>query len=124
MPQFTESKINAVWNSARTIQGKNKDRFRLDIAGAIIERSKYGFATKFGWEVDHIYPVSKGGTNIIDNLQALQHDNNRSKGNDFPRFNIVLESNYYLTDNIYVNKISKIPLDKVRELRLLYRVLV
>lgn len=38
-------------------------------------------------ELDHILPVSMGGTNLIDNLQVLHKEVNRMKGNmDNARF--------------------------------------
>jgi 5-methylcytosine-specific restriction endonuclease McrA len=45
----------------------------------------YGITdSKHGWEVDHIIPVSKGGTDDLSNLQPLQWDNNRKKGDTYP----------------------------------------
>ena len=34
-----------------------------------------------GYEVDHIYPISKGGLHVISNLQYLTQRENRIKGN-------------------------------------------
>lgn len=34
-----------------------------------------------GYEVDHIYPISKGGWHVLSNLQYLPMSENRSKGN-------------------------------------------
>jgi 5-methylcytosine-specific restriction endonuclease McrA len=49
-----------------------------------MQRSKYGQTTQFGWEIDHTRPVSKGGTDDLANLQPLQWENNRHKGDDYP----------------------------------------
>jgi 5-methylcytosine-specific restriction endonuclease McrA len=40
----------------------------------------YGQQTSFGWEVDHIRAVANGGSDDLDNLQPLQWENNRKKG--------------------------------------------
>jgi 5-methylcytosine-specific restriction endonuclease McrA len=45
---------------------------------------EYGQTSKYGWEIDHIKPVSKGGTDDLSNLQPLQWENNRRKGDNYP----------------------------------------
>jgi hypothetical protein len=84
--QFDEATIQAVWNKARPVLLSNPSARRMDVCGAIIERAKYGNTepTGTGWEIDHIIPVSRGGTDNLSNLQALQWQNNRRKGDNYP----------------------------------------
>lgn len=42
-------------------------------------KPSYGKASPMGWEVDHIKPSAKGGSNDTRNLQALNTSVNRSK---------------------------------------------
>jgi 5-methylcytosine-specific restriction endonuclease McrA len=84
--QFDDATIQAVWNKARLMLGANPSARRMDVCGAVIDRSKYGSTeeTGTGWEVDHIIPVCRGGTDDLSNLQPLQWQNNRRKGDNFP----------------------------------------
>ena len=83
---FDDATVQAVWNKATPIPGTNANVRRKDVCGAIIDRNKYGDTTENGngWEIDHIKPVSRNGTDDLSNLQPLQWQNNRAKGDDYP----------------------------------------
>lgn len=78
---ISNEKINKVWEKATVIPGVNPKVKRKDKCGATMAKSAYGdHNSNFGWDVDHIKPVSKGGTDALSNLQTLHWKNNASKG--------------------------------------------
>jgi 5-methylcytosine-specific restriction endonuclease McrA len=86
---FTNETILAVWNKGQIVSGYDPSLVRKDVCGAWIHWNKYGVTVDYGngWEIDHKKPVAKGGGDEIDNLQPLQWQNNRKKGDDFPASN-------------------------------------
>lgn len=69
MAQFTEEQIETVWCKAIVQSNNNPDVFRQDYAGAWIKRNDYGNRdSEYGWEIDHLKPVEKGGTDEEQNL--------------------------------------------------------
>ena len=58
--------------------------FRKDVCAASMRRGNYGKTERWGWEIDHRMPVSNGGGDDLDNLQPLQWENNRHKGDKWP----------------------------------------
>ncbi|WP_287621133.1 HNH endonuclease [Parabacteroides sp.] len=92
MARFSEQIIDAVWQSSKTEEGYNPDIWRKDFTSAWIRRDLYGMSHEFGWEIDHLKPISKGGTDELSNLQALHWQNNRRKGDDYPKFYTALAS--------------------------------
>jgi len=86
MANFTDDKIKTVWQNAKTVDNFDPNKFRQDVCGAWMAWDNYGKETAIGWEVDHVLPVSKGGTDHTDNLRAMHWQNNRSKADDFPTY--------------------------------------
>jgi hypothetical protein len=75
---FTEEVIEAVWKKARSMG--IYETLRMDAWGWTIVRQDFGNTrSRYGWEIDHIIPVSHGGTDELTNLQPLQWENNRRK---------------------------------------------
>ena len=78
---FNALEIAAVWNKALAIPGQDMSLWRQDPCGAYMYRWHYGKTDSlWGWEIDHMYPVARGGTDSLNNLQALHWKNNRRKG--------------------------------------------
>ena len=94
---FSDSQIKQIWDEKGIIvEGYDKDLYRKDAAGAWIAFSMYGNRDSvLGWEIDHVWPKSKGGGEHPENLRPLNWRNNDSKGDDYPvyRTAIIAEGN-------------------------------
>ena len=77
----SKNQKNKLWDNAKKIRGKNPDLYRQDPQGNTMYKPSYGKTSKMGWELDHIKPESKGGSDATVNLQALKTKTNRKKGN-------------------------------------------
>ena len=74
--------VETVWQTAGKREGLNPSTHRVDASGKIIKRDGYGKYDAAGsWEIDHIKPRSKGGSDHVHNLQALNTHDNRAFGN-------------------------------------------
>ncbi|MBL0210766.1 MAG: HNH endonuclease [Holophagaceae bacterium] len=82
---FGQTTIGVVWAKGRPINGYEPKDWRYDICGKPLKFTDYGNTkSNHGWEVDHIKPVAKDGTDDLDNLQPLQWEINRDKSDTYP----------------------------------------
>ena len=71
----------AVWAKLKIIRGKNPNIWRKDAGNNILHFDDHGkIASPHGWDIDHIIPKAQGGSDEIENLQALHYTLNRACG--------------------------------------------
>ena len=112
--------IKLVWEKGRIVEGFDPALFRKDACGAWIAWDKFGVQDNlYGWEIDHICPKARlearGFTaEAIDdlrNLRPLQHENNASKGDDYPSYTAIVTSegkkNIRKETNLTVNAVTR-----------------
>jgi hypothetical protein len=83
---WSDAEKLAVWQKG-TIDPKvdsSGRMYRQDACGKLICFLKHGQEVSEGWEIDHIEPLSKGGSDHINNLQPLFWETNREKADTFP----------------------------------------
>jgi 5-methylcytosine-specific restriction endonuclease McrA len=81
--KFSAEKKDLVWEKGKVYPGLDKNNYRNDICGDLMKYEDYGCTlSEYGWEIDHIIPVSQLGLDSLSNLQPLQWENNRKKGDN------------------------------------------
>ncbi len=82
MKQPSEDNIWQVWGKARVFGTNDPVLWRMDECGAWIFRSHYGLETEYGWVMDHVRPLPRGGTEDISNLHPVhwRNANRRADG--------------------------------------------
>jgi hypothetical protein len=73
-----------VWKKGRTDVRYNSSTWRMDSYGRWMKFEDYGTTGQFGWELDHIMPVARGGKDELANLQPLHWESNRAKSDSLP----------------------------------------
>ena len=78
-PKELNLETQKIWQKALPIRGENPKILRKDLYNNKIRRASYGTQGKYGWEIDHKNPKSKGGSDQKKNLQPLHWKENRKK---------------------------------------------
>lgn len=82
---FSATTVEQVWAKGKVVASQDATIYRQDSCGVWMKRSDYGSTTsEYGWEIDHITPVAKGGSDLLSNLQPLYWKNNRHKSDTYP----------------------------------------
>jgi hypothetical protein len=70
-----------IWANGIVIPGRDPDEWRQDIFGYAMHYLAYGDrASEWGWEEDHVVPVTLGGTDHVSNIRPLHWRNNARLG--------------------------------------------
>lgn len=78
--------ISNVWLKGKIVSGYDPNIYRKDDYGWWMERKEYGNRqSQYGWEIDHIIPSSKGGSDNITNLRQLNWYNNAKRQDDITK---------------------------------------
>mgnify|MGYP001617308740 CR=1 FL=1 len=76
-----QATILAVWKKGTATTNNDPAVWRLDACGAWMQFSKYGDRdSQYGWEIDHIISIDRGGLDALSNLRPLQWENNVATG--------------------------------------------
>lgn len=107
--------IQGVWEKGIVVEGYNPSLFRQDAAGAWMARDAYADKNRdLGWEIDHVYPKSKGGGNQFVNLRPMNWKNNLSKSDNFPDYTAAVTAK----DNKNVDKYTSCKVNEDLQLKL------
>lgn len=91
---FTRQQIENVWAKAKVEPSRDGRMWRKDFAGAWIRRDMLGMHTTYGWTVSRLQPVTRGGSDQIDNLVPAHWRNNMMKSNNYPVFETIITSHF------------------------------
>ena len=92
---MTDDLKDIAWSAARILKEYDSSRIRLDACDALIAYDDFNNVdSMFGWEIDHIFPVSRlRELNVSEelwnhplNIRALHWKNNWSKGVSYPMY--------------------------------------
>ncbi len=82
---FGDQIVSYVWSKGGVDAQYDTATWRYDICGTWMRWQDYGNrGSEFGWEIDHIFPLARAGSDDPENLQPLNWRNNQATGDTYP----------------------------------------
>jgi len=120
MASFSEKQVQEVWEKGKKVKDYDEDKYRKDACDAWMMREKHGEENLYGWQIDHVYPESKGSDETLVNLRPMQWENNQSKDDNYPDYTAKVTSqgkkNIYKEQSKVVNEALQTKLKKLYNL--------
>lgn len=90
---FNQTTVDLVWQKEQVVPRYDPNVWRKDTCGAWMKRNEHGNTnSQHGWEIDHIKQKAQHGSDHISNLQPLQWENNRHKGDNYPNWSCKIKA--------------------------------
>ncbi|AGM26201.1 hypothetical protein SSYRP_v1c06110 [Spiroplasma syrphidicola EA-1] len=77
--KLSEPEIRMIWDNTQQGGGRNNLLFRRDIAGAFIKIGELNQESEFGWVIDLLVPLDKGGKLEVNNCLAMHWKNSKAR---------------------------------------------
>jgi hypothetical protein len=75
---YSDEDLRRIWAKGKIVSADNL--WRKDVCDAFMYWPHYGNRnSEYGWEVDHIVPIARGGGEDLSNLRPLHWENNASR---------------------------------------------
>lgn len=76
-----ETTKSILWSRLSTVANRDPRLWRADRFGLLVYWPDYGNRnSNYGWEIDHVVPKVRGGSDELSNLQILNWQSNAKKG--------------------------------------------
>jgi hypothetical protein len=107
MGNFTQERLDQIWDKGQTIRGKAPDLYCKDIYGNTVYKHSYGKTSEMSWNLDHSKSQAEGDTDHLNNLQPNVKDRLMLK---FTKINFVYQQTHIFNIFLILSQKTLLPL--------------